>query len=458
MTQILGRMTRRDILMASVSAGLGAVSMTGFGRSALAAAAPSLRAESGLPVYFRGWEYRTDIVQDNVNRYNTELNGKVDYATVTGDYPSLMEKDLIAKANLDVFYANPSQAVRFLEGGWVTPVNEFPIYDAVTSSMYPNIRDAWTHKGKLLGLSYFISVRGTMEVNLDKYNKAGFDESHFPKKWSELYDLIYKLRDKGERQPFLAHWLNEWFGISWGFVFEVMNRGGMVADPETHKPMLTVDGPAAETLNDWKKIWKDGFVPEEVLSYNEASYIDAFRSGRYVISPQQIYDLKQFNDPQKSPQIAGKTTFLPNQGQSWGLIDSALYMMTSRTRPPAQTEDVKRFMSWYGYKDQNGDVFVGNRWMKESMLFSAYKEVMEGPEAVASIKSALVRPSDYDKLIDLYQRTPYPKGIWNVVWAEEFNSWLKETLFAFLLKDLKIDDVIKAANDKIDQLNAKYKI
>ena len=224
MTQERGRMTRRDILRASASAGLGAVSVTGLRWPAVAAAtAPSLRAESGLPVYFRGWEYRTDIVQDNVKRYNTEMNGKVDYATVTGDYPALMEKDLIAKANLDVFYANPSQAARFLEGGWVTPVNDFPIYDSVVASMYPNIRDAWTHKGKLLGLSYFISVRGTMEVNLDKYNKAGFDESDFPKKWSELYAQIYKLRDKGEKQPFLAHWFNEWFGISWGFAFEVMN-------------------------------------------------------------------------------------------------------------------------------------------------------------------------------------------------------------------------------------------
>jgi multiple sugar transport system substrate-binding protein len=453
-----GCLTRREILKASAAIGVGAASLPALDWSAAAADTWSLKAESGQPVYFRGWEYRTDIVQDNVNRYNHEMNGKIDYATVTGDYPALMEKDLIAKANLDVFYANPSQAVRFLEGGWVMPVNEVPIYDTIVAGMYPNIREAWTHKGKLLGLSYFISVRGTMELYLDKYKKAGFDESQYPKDWSELYALLYKLRDKGEKQPYLPHWFNEWFGISWAFAFEVMNRGGTVADPDTHKPRLTANGPAGATLADWKKIWKDGFVPEEVLSYNEASYIGAFRSGRYVISPQQIYDIKQFNDPQKSPQIAGKITFLPYQGQSWGLIDSAMYMMTSRKRSPEQTEDVKRFASWYGYKDQNGDIFVANRWMKESMLFSAYKEVMEGQQATESIKSALVNPSDYDKVIDLYKHTPYPKGIWNVVWAEEFNSWMKEKLFAFLLKDLKVEDVIADATTKIEQLNKKYKV
>ena len=37
-----------------------------------------------------------------------------------------------------------------------------------------------------------------------------------------------------------------------------------------------------------------------------------------------------------------------------------------------------------------------------------------------------------------------------MVWAEEFNTWLKEKLFAFLLQDLGVEDVIKDANDKID--------
>ena len=129
-----------------------------------------------------------------------------------------------------------------------------------------------------------------------------------------------------------------------------------------------------------------------------------------------------------------------------------------RQRPQGETDDLKRFASWYGYKDQNGDCFVANRWMKESMLFSAYKEVMEGPQAAASIKASLVNPADYDKLIEVYAHTPYPKGIFNVVWAEEYNSWMKEKLFAFFLKDLAVKDVIDATNEKITQLNKKYKV
>jgi multiple sugar transport system substrate-binding protein len=418
-----------------------------------------LEASTDQPIYFRGWQYKTDIVQDNVNRYNKEMAGHVDYATVTGDYPAIMEQNLMAGAELDVLYANPSQAGRYFDGGWILPAEELGNIDEIKADMYPNILDAWTYKDQLLGLSYFVSTRGVMHVNLKMYDELGYTAADFPKNWDELYAQVYEIRDKGVDQPLLPHWLNEWYGISWAFVFEVLNRGGKLADPETHEPMLTTDegGPAYKTLAAWKELWNAGMVPEEVLTYNESSYIDAYASGRYVFSPQQLYDLETFNRPDRS-QIAGHASLLPYQGQSWGLLDSAMYLMTSRERDDPVTEDVKRFTEWYGYKDQNGDVYVGNRWMQESMLFSGYKSVMESPEAAERMRSALARPEDVQAVLEVYANTPYPKGVWSVVWAEEFNSWLKETLQNFLIDDGDIAETIEAMNEQIVSLNEKYGI
>lgn len=451
-------LTRRGLLQGTLASG--ALGLTGVLAPTWTAQAADadFKAASGQTVYFRGWQFRTDVVQENVALYDKDLGGKVDYATVTGDYPSIMEKSLIAKSDLDVLYANPSSAVRYYEGGWILPASELPNGKEIADGMYPNIREAWSYKGKLLGLSYFVSTRGVMATNLEKFQAAGFTEADFPKNWTEFYDVLYKLRDKGIKQPYLPHWFGEYFGISWGFVFEVMNRGGQVANPETHLPTLTADGPAGQTLTAWKRIWKDGFVPEEVFTYNEAAYIDAYRSGRYIFSPQQIYDLQTFNDKTKSAAVAGHVTLLPCKGQSWGLIDSAIYMMTSRPRPDAATEDVKRFTSWYGYKNDKGEIAVGNRWMKENMLFSAYKSVMESEETKKIVTASLARPEDYATVLDVYAQTPFPKGIWSVVWAEEFNTWLKEKMFAFLQKDLAVDDTIQECNAKITQLNKKYKI
>ena len=67
--------------------------------------------------------------------------------------------------------------------------------------MYPAMLDAWTYKGKLLGLSYFVSTRGTMHVNLQKLEEIGMSESELPKNWDELYDSIYKMKDAGVKIP-----------------------------------------------------------------------------------------------------------------------------------------------------------------------------------------------------------------------------------------------------------------
>jgi len=416
-----------------------------------------LAPTSDETVYFRGWQYKTDIVQDNVQRYNDELGGNVDYATVTGDYPAIMETNLMGGAELDILYANPSQAARYYDGGWVMPAETLSNIDAIKDDLYDNIEEAWTYKGQLMGLSYFVSTRGVMHVNLEKYEELGYTDEDFPATWDELYDQLYEMREMGEEQPYLPHWISEWYGISWGFVFEVLNRGGRLADPETHEPVLdTSEGsPGWATLEDWKRIWNDGLVPEEVLTYNESAYIDAYASGRYVFSPQQLYDLETFNREDRS-QIAGKASLLPYQGQSWGLLDSAVYLMTDRPRSDAHTEDVKRFANWYGYKDHEGEIFVGQRWMEESMLFSGYRSVMESDAAAERMREALAREQDIEAVLEVYEATPYPKGIWNVVWSEELNSWLRDELQVFLLEDGDIAAMLESINAKIDELNGKY--
>ncbi len=449
-------MKRRDF--AKLAGGTGLAVMTGPW-PVKAANAWSLTASSGKPIYFRGWQYKTDVVQSFVDRYNKTMSGHVDYATITGDYPSIMEQKLIAGSELDVLYGNPSQAARYFDGGWVAPADELPNYAEIKAEFLPNLWDAWTYKGHLLGLSYFATTRGAIHVNLKAYQGAGMSDKDFPKTWDDLYDQIFALNAKGVKTPFLPHWFSEWYGISWAFVFEVLNRGGHIADDKTHKPLLTTNKNdlAYKTLAAWKKLWNSKMVPAEVLTYNEAAFIYAYGSGRYVFSPQQLYDLATFNTKGKS-QIAGYDGLLPVQGQSWGLLDSALYLITKRKRPQPVTDDVMRFTSWYGFKDNSGQIAVASRWMQLSMLFSAYKSVMESPDAEARIKQSVARPSDARVVLDLYKATPFPSAIWKVAWSEEYNSWLKESLANFLLQNGDIESFIKSSNDKITALNEKYGI
>jgi hypothetical protein len=51
-------------------------------------------------------------MQSIVNHYNRTMDGRVDYATVTGNYPAIMEQQFIAGSQLDMLYGNPSQATQ----------------------------------------------------------------------------------------------------------------------------------------------------------------------------------------------------------------------------------------------------------------------------------------------------------------------------------------------------------
>lgn len=446
---------RRSILKLMAATCLTPLAMTVGGSQAFAEMA-DLKPTSTEKVFFRGWPYKPEVVTENVDRYNKEQGGHVDYQTVThGDYPTLMEKSLIAGDELDIIYGNPPTAVRFLEAGWIKPADDVPNIAEIKADMYDNARNAFTYKDKLLGLSYFLAVRGLMVVNTTRQKELGVDGKQ-PKNWDEFYAQILELHAKGTKDTYMPHWFNEFYGISWAFIWEVINRGGTQIDAATYAPTLTADGAGGKTLAAWKSIYNAGIVAEEVLSFNEASIVDAFSSGRYLYSTQASYNMATFNDPTKS-KIAGKTSFLPYEGSSWGLLDSALYIQTARKRSAELDADVARFQSWYGYKDQTGKVAVGQRWAENSMLFSAYKSVMESDATKAAFKKNLASEADYDGLLKVYANAPHP-DTWKVIWAEEYNSFLRQRLGQFLRNDESVEQTIKDINDQITSLNKKYKL
>ena len=124
---------------------------------------------------------------------------------------------LIAGDSLDIIYANPSSAVRYYEGGWLLPASELPNIAEIQDDMFPNIREAWTHKGNLLGLSYFVTTRGIVHVNTEKYAAADKSEGDYPTNWDDLVDQVLALSEAGVETPYLPHWFNEFLRHKLGF-------------------------------------------------------------------------------------------------------------------------------------------------------------------------------------------------------------------------------------------------
>jgi multiple sugar transport system substrate-binding protein len=419
---------------------------------------PAEGVDTSEQLIFRGWAYRPEVVQDNAKRFNEQYQETVDYQTVTGEYIKIMENFHIANQPLDMAYANPATLARWQLPGWVHDYEAWWDVDDARGEMYDGVRDSLSIGGKLYGLPYFVSIRGTMTANMTVLSKAGITPDQFPKTWDELYTQLRQLKADGvtEGPPFLPHWFaaGNWYGVSWGYLFECLNRGAVLFG-ENNEPVF--DDATLAVLVEWRKLLEEEIVPETVFTMQEADYIQAFAKGTYAYSPQQIYDLKVFNDPNAS-QIAGQAMAVPVNGQPWGLIDEGIYTAPARQGDSDQKLARKyRLAGFFGYRDQveGGALFVAKRWAIEAALNSGYKEILQDPEVIAAYNTWLPDPAMLGTLDGIVNAGQFPK-VWQTFWWEEWNAQAMAELPKAVLGQTPVEEVHANLKKLAEELAVRY--
>jgi hypothetical protein len=418
---------------------------------------PAQGSGGGDPLVFRGWNYRPEVVQDNTSKFNTQYEENVDYQTITGDYISIMENFHVANQPLDMAYANPATLYRWSIPGWVHDYEQWWDLDDAKGEMYDGVRSSLSINDKLYGLPYFVSIRGTMAANNAVLSKGGITPDLYPKTWAELYDQMRQFKKDGvtEGPPFLPHWFaaGVWFGVSWGYLLECLNTGAVLFD-DSNTPVF--DDKSLETLVSWRKLLEDGIVPESVFTMGEADWIDAFAQGKYAYSPQQIYDLKVFNDP-KASQIAGQVTAVPVVEQPWGIIDEGIYTVPARDDSDEKLARKYRLAGFFGYRDkeENGNLFVAKRWAIEAALNSGYKSILEDPEVIAAYNSWLPNPEMLTTLNGILNVGTFPK-VWQTFWWEEWNAQAMTDLPKAILGQEKVETIHAGLKKLAEDLVARY--
>jgi multiple sugar transport system substrate-binding protein len=410
----------------------------------------------GPTLVYRGWNYKVDIVQQYLSRFTDHYREKVDYQTVTGDYGSIITKMAINREPLNFQYANPDTAARWYIADWLYDYSHWWDVDAATADMYPGFRDVATVRGKLVGLPYFQSVRGTIVTNERILRRAGIDTSSYPKTWDELYEHVYHLKKIGAADtPFLPHWFATiWYGISWGFLFECQNRGAVVFDDKGN-PVF--DHKTYAILDQWRKLLVDGVVPRSVFTMQESDFINAFASGAYAYSPQQIYDSKTFNDPSTS-KIAGKSKYVKVDGQPWGLIDTGLYTVSKRAKQSRRTiERAFRLAGYYGFRDWTGALYTAKSWAITNALNSGYQSILKDPDVVAAYRKWM---PDYAYMFPamegLLQAARSP-NVWHRYFYDEWNSEALTTLSQAVLGQKGTKQALDELKELAEKLVDKYK-
>ena len=205
---------------------------------------------------------------------------------------------------------------------------------------------------------------------------------------------------------------------------------------------------------------EEGIVPETVFTMGEADWIDAFATGKYAYSPQQIYDLKVFNDPAKS-QVAGQVVPVPVVEQPWGIIDEGIY-----TVPEAGLRQRKR--NWpanTGWRDSSATAtkskgassYVAKRWAIEAALNSGYTAILQDPEVIEAYNSWLPSPDLLPVLEGIVNAGTFPK-VWQTFWWEEWNAQAMSELPKAVLGQTPVEEVHTALKTLAEELVARYQM
>lgn len=421
-------------------------------------APPAEGIDTAEALIYRGWNYRPEVVQENTTKFNEQYSENADYQTITGDYIAVMENFHIANQPLDMAYANPATLARWQIPGWVHDYEGWWDVEKARGEMYEGVLQSLTIGDKLYGLPYFVSIRGTLAANMAVLDKAGITAADFPTTWDELYTQLRQLKADGvtEGAPFLPHWFASgvWFGISWGYLFECLNRGASLFNDE-NQPVF--DEKSLAILQEWRTLLEEGIVPDTVFTMGEADWIDAFATGKYAYSPQQIYDLKVFNDPAKS-QIAGQVVPVPVVEQPWGIIDEGIYTVPKRANDTEERLARKyRLAGYFGYRDQveGGELYVAKRWAIEAALNSGYTAILQDPEVIEAYNQWLPDPALLPVLEGLVNAGTFPK-VWQTFWWEEWNAQAMSELPKAVLGQTPVEEVHAALKTLAEELVARY--
>jgi multiple sugar transport system substrate-binding protein len=462
-----GQITRREYLKRLVALGVATPAiiayLDGSASAQDAPITPEFPAQDvidGEPIVFRGWAYEPTVVEDNVRIFEEQYTENVDYQTVSGDYDLIIDTMQINNETLDMFYGHEIGIGRYILQDKLLDYSSWWDFERAKAEMLPAFLEAWTWRGdgKLYGLPYFSSIRGTIMVNTALTEKAGIDQVQLTT-WDDFYDLCRQMKADGVVEyPLLNHWFATGWATAWQFLWECQNRGIALFDFEdAYRPLFNGEHESARVLEIWAGLFADGIHPESSFNMSEGGYVDGFATGDYMFSPQQTYDGKRLNDPALS-QIAGLVDFAtPPEGAPWGKIEQGGYLLPKRDRDNERLSRVFRHNGFFGYRDINDELFVAKRWAIDHALNSSYPAILEDPEVLAAYEQWM--PGGERQFNDM--GTYFTQAEWNPFhqcpWFLEWQLIAKEELEAAILGDTAPQDAMDNLYSGTNELYERYR-
>ena len=241
-------------------------------------------------------------------------------------------------AEPDVLQLDVIWTPEFAAAGWIRPLDDEGMSSADADDFFPAPMMANRWQGRLYAIPWFVDV-GMLYWRTDLMPAA-------PETFAALDAIARRaIADKSLESGFV--WQGARYeGLVTVFLEYLVGYGGAILDTSGH---VVVDSPAAvqalTAMND--SLYRDGIVPEAVLTWQEEQTRFAFQNGNAVFMRNWPYAAALLRNPSES-KVAGRfaVTVMPRaNGRSAAALGGAQLAINARSRQAADAWALIRYLT-----------------------------------------------------------------------------------------------------------------
>ncbi|MEV5408275.1 ABC transporter substrate-binding protein [Thermopolyspora sp. NPDC052614] len=300
--------------------------------------APGLAAAAGGPMTFVVGKDTTSYFQPLLDRWNRahpdEWVKMLELPEAADEQRAQMVANLQARnERFDILALDTIWTAEFAEAGWITPLDAsmFPL-----GEFFPGAVKTAMYKGKLYAVPYSTNA-GLLYYRKDILDKEGLKP---PTTWAELREQASRLSREHHIGGYAGQFL-PYEGLTVNYLEAVQSAGGELlnADGTT----ATVDAAAQKALDFMVTGLREGWIPQEALSYKEEESRLAFQQGRLLFARNWPY---AYGPAEDSP-MKGKFAVAPMPGADGPAISTLggynLAVNSSSKRQKSALEFIRYF-------------------------------------------------------------------------------------------------------------------
>lgn len=442
-----GMVSRREVLRLAGAAGIGLGVLPAFSAKALAATTSGRKT-----INFQGWDYEPQLVQQNIKTFEQDNPTlKVDYtAVVSADYTEKLTAEFTGKTEPDALYVYDDSLAGWVDAGYLQPLDGLPGLDKVYGMLYHQNAVAMTYQGKRYGLPYYTD-NDALVYNADVLQQVGISTP--PTTWDELEQQAVKIKQAGILEypiGFTAQLQNTYWSWWWAVLF-----GSQVKMfDKNFDPVFQKSGEMRDLLTWLERAMNTTKILDPAsLTMVSAPFAQAVQAGQYAFDVDSRYSMWTYNDPTRSPKIAGKMRIAPIpslDGKTKGtVLTTRMYCLSSGTKIKKAAYDLIYYL---GGLNKAGQPQTAEFWFKNEGLGFAFPELAKQSWAQAEIAKYAQPVSVYNQLSEV----AYPRSIVAAPWYDQWEAQNQKTIQAVLTKSTSPAAAVKSMAQNAQTLKKQY--